>query len=372
MDTIAYIRATGIYSDSRATKEIMDLADLGKQIIVLGWDRDGKGLKECAKIFEQKKNVVFRMYEVRAIDGIGIKSIHKLIGWMHWIKKQLNNIHELKAIHACDLDAGWPAYCYCKKNKKTLIYDIYDYYIDSHTIPKEIVDLVEKLEIKTINYASATIICTEERREQIKKSNPQKVVVVHNSPDIDIKIQNNNVYDFAYCGGLSNARLIGPILDNYVYNTDLRVCFAGYGENQNKTIELEEKYERFIYKGTVSYNEVIEIESKAKCLSAIYDPAFRNHRLCAPNKFYEAIALGKPIIVCKGTGIDRIVEKYNLGIVINYDAIEFYNALRLLKNSPEICYEMGENGRKLYEKEYRWRYMRTRLLDAYNTIIHDS
>ena len=371
MNTIAYIRATGIYSDSRATKEITDLANSGKRVIVLGWDRDGKGTDECSRIFTNS-NISFRMYDVRAIEGIGIKNIHKLLGWMHWIKKQLSHIQGVKAIHACDLDSGWPAYSYCKKKNIPLIYDIYDYYIDSHSIPKVVIDLVERLEIKAINYASATIICTEERREQIRRAKPQRVVVIHNSPDIKNTIVNNSEYDFSYCGGLSNARLVGPILDSYASNRDIWFCLAGYGENQNKAIDLDEKYERFTYKGTVSYNEVIDIESKAKCLSAIYDPAYRNHRLCAPNKFYEAIALGKPIIVCKGTGIDRIVKKYNIGIVINYDAAEFYNALRTLINSPEMCKEMGENGRKLYEKEYRWEYMRARLLDVYNTILHDT
>lgn len=367
MDTIAYIRATGIYSDSRATKEITDLADSGKQVIVLAWDRDGKGSDECSRIFGNS-NIFFRMYDVRAIEGIGIKNIHKLLGWMSWIKKQLSSISNLKVVHACDLDSGWPAYRYCKRYKIPLVYDIYDYYIDSHGIPKIVTNLVENLEIKTINYSSVTIICTEERREQISKANPKKVVVIHNSPDIDNIVDSDNKYDFSYCGGLANTRLIGPILDLYNDNSDLRICLAGYGENEVKATELAKRYDTFTYKGTVSYSEVIAIESKSKCLSAIYDPAFRNHRLCAPNKFYEAIALGKPIIVCRGTGIDRIVEKYNIGIVINFDATEFYNAIRSLVGAPDISQKMGENGRKLYEKEYRWEYMRKRLIEAYNTI----
>ena len=368
MNTIAYIRATGIYSDSRATKEITDLADSGRRVIVLAWDRDGKGLDECRRLF-RNSNIFFHMYDVHAIEGIGIKNIHKLLGWMKWIKKQLSNITDLKAIHACDLDSGWPAYCYCKRHKIPLVYDIYDYYIDSHSIPRALAGTVESLEIRTINYSSVTIICTEERREQIRKANPQNVVVIHNSPDIENMIVTNIEYDFSYCGGLSNTRLIGPILDLYDNNSDLKICLAGYGENEEKARNLDNQYEKFQYKGTVSYDEVISIESKSKCLSAIYDPSYRNHRLCAPNKFYEAIALGKPIIVCRNTGIDRIVEKHQIGVVINYSASEFYTALRSLINSPELCERMGKNGRSLYEQEYQWDYMRKRLIDAYNTII---
>ena len=41
---------------------------------------------------------------------------------------------------------------------------------------------------------------------------------------------------------------------------------------------------------------------------------------CVRYKLYEAMALGKPIIVCKNTGIDSFVKENNLGAVINYDA----------------------------------------------------
>ena len=370
MDTIAYIRTTGIYNDSRATKEIIDLANSGRQIIVLSWDRDGKANDECKKVFSQAHNVSFHFYSVYAQSGIGFHNIHKLVGWFKWVYRQLKNIKGIGAVHACDLDAGWPAYMFCKRHGIPLVYDIYDYYIDSHSIPQRIVSFIENLEIKTINYSSVTIICTEERREQIKQASPHKVIVIHNSPDIEIENGLNIEYDCVYCGGLDNKRLIGGIINNYIDNQDLSFCMAGYGENTEAAIKLAETYSGFVFKGAIPYNEVIDIERHARCLTAIYDPAYRNHRLCAPNKFYEAIALGKPVIVCKGTGIDRIVEDNNIGVVINYDVADFYTALRSLVASPELCEIMGKNGRNLYDKEYRWEYMRKRLLDAYAEILH--
>lgn len=104
-------------------------------------------------------------------------------------------------------------------------------------------------------------------------------------------------------------------------------------------------------------------------ISAIYDPSIRNHRLCAPNKFYEALALAKPVIVCKGTGIDEIVEKNKIGIVIDYDESDFYAAVRRLIGNNTLRKEMGSRARQLYDSEYRWDIMRKKLIDKYKKIL---
>lgn len=114
---------------------------------------------------------------------------------------------------------------------------------------------------------------------------------------------------------------------------------------------------------------MLQLQASSLCISAIYEPSIRNHQLCAPNKFYEALALRKPIIVCRGTGIDSIVEKNNIGIVIDYSAEEFYKAVRFLKANPCIVQQQGLNARKLYEEEYSWSLMKKRLIDAYMRLL---
>ena len=98
-----------------------------------------------------------------------------------------------------------------KKHKIKLVYDIYDYYIDSHCVPKIIESLVERLETSIINVADVTIICTEERKEQIAKSTPRRLVVIHNSPDVKKVICKEIKYDYAYCGSLFERRLLREI-----------------------------------------------------------------------------------------------------------------------------------------------------------------
>ena len=51
MKTVAFIRGTGIFSDSRSMKEITALIEDGYRVEVLGWDRDGDALERCKATF---------------------------------------------------------------------------------------------------------------------------------------------------------------------------------------------------------------------------------------------------------------------------------------------------------------------------------
>lgn len=366
--TAAFIRTSNIYDDSRATKEILALLENGWNVIVLGWNRSGDAPEKCARIFGKfSDSVEIHLYSVEMRKGIGMKNILKLFGWFKWVKKILRKCPDIDVVHICNLDAGLGAFSYAKKHCK-IVYDIYDYYIDSHTIPRFLVNFVERLEIKMINASSATIICTEERREQIVKASPKQIVVIHNTPEVEYISSGEMKYDYVYCGTLRDKRLIAEILEAYESNSDLKFIFAGYGKFEDRAEELASKYENFDFPGSVPYSDVLNLESESRIISAIYEPTIRNHRLCAPNKFYEAMALGKPVIVCRGTGIDRIVEKYHIGLVIGYDVNEFYDALRTLKSDPDLCANMGKTARKLYEDVFNWSLMKERLVRMYEEI----
>ena len=302
--------------------------------------------------------------------------LDKLLKWFMWVNQCLENLICYSGeyiIHACNLDAGIPAYWFLKHHRRDsikMVYDIFDYYVDSHHIPSLFKNYIERLEISVINRADITIICNEARRKQIRKSQPRHLLVIHNAPDLrNIELPAvKNQYDYAYCGSLAPVRLLREIFDIYAENQDISMVIAGYGMYETIAKKVNKKFSNFYYKGTLSYPEVLKTEASSKVLSAIYDPSVANHKFAAPNKFYEAMALGKPIIVCKGTGIDVIVEKYKLGIVIPYDARAFYDAIRKLLKNPALCTQMGNKARNLFLNQYNWEKMEKLLLKTYDSL----
>lgn len=366
---VSYIRATGIYDDSRATKEIMALASNGYNVHVIGWDRDGLALKRCKELFKEQ-NVEFSFFGQNVGSKIGLKGIFKMLGFIRFVMGTLRKSKDrIDIVHACNLDAGWGAYLVCKNLKIPMVYDIYDYYIDSHKIPRVLIPLIECMEIAVINHSKCTIICTKERMEQLQKADPKKVVVIYNSPNIQETVHVDPRWDYAYCGSLGRLRLIQEILAEYPKHQNMKFVFAGSGVYAKQAQLLSEEYENFTFLGSLSYQDVLDVERQAKIISAIYEPSIRNHRLCAPNKFYESLALGKPVIVCKHTGIDVIVKEHDLGAVIDYSATEFYNALEDLTKNENRCMQISDRARKIYEEKYNWTLMEQNLLQMYREII---
>jgi len=368
---IVYLRSTSIFNDSRATKEINTLIEYDYKLIVLGWDRDGFGASKLSSLSE-KNNFEIAYFKIRSNYGDGCKSLGKLILFQLWLLiKMLKNLNSFDIIHCCDFETALPAFVISKIFKKRLVYDIYDYYIHSRPVPKFLKRFVENLEIGIINSSDTVIICNESRYEQMKKTNPKNIVVIHNTPEInfaDNSISLNkqdNQFRIVYVGLLQSGRLLSEISNIISTKSDIELHIGGYGKLSEYFKELSKKHNNIVFYGEMDYDSALLLEAKADVLFATYDPEIINHKYSAPNKFYEAMAFGKPIIVSKGTGIDKIVEKERNGIVIDYDVKSFFEAIQYLKNNPSRCIEMGENGRLLYDREYSWEIMKKRLLGIY-------
>lgn len=365
---IAYTRSSNIYDDSRATKEISTFLEQGYTVSVYGWNRDGKASESCKAVFKDHIEAV-SLFFYSGTEGSGIKG--KIIArykWYRWLKNELLQNPDIDVSHACDYDTGAAVRKIAGRKNINYVYDIFDYYVDAHPVPRFIRSFVEEAEAKVINDSAAVIICTEERAEQIKKASPKRLVVIHNSPDVGAVCPVPCEYDYAYCGSMHEGRLIAEILDDYGEHRNLSFVFAGNGSFAVKAKKLSEENENFNYLGAIPYSAVLQTEAKARVISAIYDPSKRNHRLCAPNKFYEALALGKPVIVCRGTGIDKIVENNSIGIVIGYNADDFYKAVTYLCENETLCKDMGVRARGIYEDQYKWSLMKSRLIEIYSQI----
>lgn len=357
---VALLRTTSIINDSRVTKEVNTFLKNGLNVKVVCWDRNGI-VKNENKLSTSSGEAELVKYNLKADYGSGLKNLFKMLRFEIWLyktlKKERNNYD---IIHSCDLDTGIVANMIAKKYNKKLVYDIFDYYVDCHNLPNVLRGVIEKQEIKVINNADTTIICGEWRKEQIGKSNPKNLLIIHNSPDIDMeKIEksetvvksNSNKIKVAYVGVLQDDRLLKEVAEELKNNKDIELHIGGFGKYEQYFEELSKENDNIFFYGSMKYDDVLKLESECDVLFATYNPEIKNHKYSAPNKVYEAMALSKPIIVCNGTGIDKFVLKNNLGIAVDYDATSFLDGLRNLN-----CNCKNES-QKLFSEKYSWNKM---------------
>lgn len=353
------------------------------EIILLTRNRYSKrnfGIKMIDHYVDCKKVPNYEI-SIKSKPGKGLSNIFQLFFYQIvlfcWL---LKNRDKYDFIHAFDLDVGLPVFLLSKLTRKKYVYHILDFYSDSRSaLPVFLRSTIRKIEYLVINNAEATIVCTEDRINQIHGSKPKKLVVIHNAPSISVGIkkllneksvskEDRESIVLTYVGGLSNTRFIKEVIEVIKKYPQITLNLAGMGKLTDHVKAMCSKFKNINYYGMIDYIDAIKLYLKTDFMFAIYDPNIPNHKYSAPNKVYEAMLLGKPIIVAKGTGIDRIVVDNNMGLVINYSKEDFENIIRSIIEKRIDGRELGENASHAYNK-YSWEEMKNRLIKVYKQLM---
>lgn len=369
---IYYIRSTSIINDSRASKEITSLINGGYNVVAVGWDRDGR-IKDYKNVEINGLPVNTEFFKFKAGYGESIVNVLGLCLFQFWLLcKLIKDNKKYKYIHACDFDCGFMSMIVCGIFGKKLVYDMYDYYSDSRPMGPTAEKIINRLENAVINSAYASIICGEWRTVQIAAAKPKQLFVIHNTPEIsgvqhkNMLKSNTDKVKIVYAGILQDHRLILEILDEIKKHNEYELHIAGFGKYEQDIATAAQENGNIFFYGSLPYGDVLSLESECDILFATYDPAVRNHKYSAPNKVYEAMALGKPIIVCKDTGIDSLVTENNTGCAIEYDAKAFIEGVKQLVSDGENLEKIKFNTQKLYSEQYNWKTMEQKLLEIYS------
>ncbi|WP_310829916.1 glycosyltransferase family 4 protein [Paenibacillus pedocola] len=370
---IVFIRSNPVNPDPRVEKEVETLIEGGYDVTIIGWDRSLNSNNEGILHLGGKKIYINRI-GVKAGFGNGLKTLIPLfifqIKLLFWL---LKNRKTIDTIHACDFDTVLPSLIMKYAFKKKLVYDIFDFYTDAFSVPRFLKSIIRFIDLKVITLSDAVIIVNEARKEQIKGSQPHNLEIIHNSPKKISTIQNNyQSYKFkiVYIGILQNGRYLLEIIDFVKKNEGWEFVIAGFGRLEQEILEKIKNSNNISFIGKVSYEEGLNLSKDASVLFAIYDPSIPNHKFSSPNKLYEAMMLGKPIIVAKNTGIDILVEDNEIGLSVNYgDEEGIRKAFEYLANNENIAKAMGIKANLLYEKKYSWDIMGIKLLELYKKLV---
>ncbi|CAH0346462.1 glycosyltransferase family 4 protein [Bacillus sp. CECT 9360] len=372
---IIFVRSNPVNPDSRVEKEVNSLVKAGYTVEILAWDRSSKYRINESYVKLESGDVKISRFGIPASYGGGIrKNLWSLIQFQmslfSWLVKNKNRYD---VIHACDFDTAFITKKVAKQLKKKFVYDIFDYYVDAFGVPNKLKKYIVYQDHTIINTADAVIICTDKRREQIKGTSPKRLAVIHNTPanqeagfqKLDL---NPNKTKLVYVGVLGNGRFIKEIVEIVKRNPQYEFHIGGFGEYEEYLQAVAKEYSNIYFYGKLPYHNTLELENSCDIMTAIYDPNVPNHYYAAPNKFYEGLMLGKPLIMAKNTGMDDVIAKHRLGEVIEYNMKSLETAIeKLIKRKCEWNIISNEL-RNLYKEKYSWDEMEIRLINLYKDL----
>jgi len=361
------IRSNPIDPDARLEKEAKTLTEAGYAVTLLGWQRSGD-----APPTEKRSGYTIRRIKLRA--PFGLKIIFYLPVWWAIEFFQLLKL-DWDIAHASDLDTYIPALLAAKIKRKLIVYDIFDFYADEILLPVPIRNLLAKIDIFLMRFADAIIIVDPSRLKQIGNAGDCGVHVIYNSPNDRVspeatsQKQKGAPFIIFFAGFLIPGRDFETIIQAGKEIGGIQIIIAGFGSFKERLVTLSGQESHVTFIGRIPYDEVIQRTLQSDLLFAFYDPGVPNNRYASPNKLFEAMMCGIPILVNEGTSMADIVRKETCGLVVPYGDINaIKDAILLLKNDPRLRKQLGANGRRAYEQKYDWKIMEDRLLALYQEI----
>ena len=366
--TVCIIRSNPVSPDSRVEKEALALKRAGYDVHILAWDRSTDERESGSTLLLGGESIPITRLGHRAGYGEGLRSLRAYLGFQLHMRRWLSG-HSFDIVHACDFDTAFFSRVAAKRHKSRFVFDIFDFLYDR---PRGLVQrCVRRLQFWLINRADATIICTEQRAGQIAGAHPRRLAVVHNTPDarqlegLCESGEDRGRVRLVYVGILQPHRLLNEVIEAVSARDDIELHIGGFGRLESYVKEMAERCGNIFFYGKIPYSRTLALEQSCHIMLALYDPQVPNHFYAAPNKFYEALMLGKPLMMVKNTGMSQIVEDNGIGELIGYSKEEFAGGVDALLARRLEWESMGMRMRELYTQKYSWQTMEQRLLKLY-------
>lgn len=365
---VCILRSNPVRPDSRVEKEAWALKKAGYDVHILAWDRDTDVREAEAEIQVANETIPITRLGYKATFGEGMKNLRAYLKFQFHMRKWLKK-NDFDVVHACDFDTAFFSQGVVRRKKKKFVFDIFDFIAGE---PKNLFQkIIKKAQIFIIDHADATIICTEERAKQIDSSKPQKLVVIHNTPataqigEERFFLPETDRIKIVYVGILQDYRLLKEIAQAVAQSENVELHIGGFGKYEEFFTQMSEKHDNINFYGRLTYDRALALEKECDIMLAIYDPAIENHRFAAPNKFYESLMLGKPVVMVKNTGMSQIVKQNNIGEVIDYSQEGFIKGITELIKRKSEWPSISEKMNELYREQFCWTEMDRRLVELY-------
>ncbi|MCR6513717.1 MAG: glycosyltransferase [Clostridium chrysemydis] len=342
---VILLRCIDLNIDPRVQKYVDFYEKKNIKYKLIGWNRS------VEKVY--KKNTEY--FNLPAEYGGGIKNLFKRIKWTIFIIKTLIKYKDkYNTIHACDFDTAIPS-IFMKLYNKKIVFDVFDWIDNDRNPIKKIIFHLQKF---TAKHSDTIILCDEKRKEQIEINHDNIIILPNIPPEIRLNefdenlIVNTNSITISYVGIFDRNRNIEVLLSVVSKNKNITLNIAGFGALEELIVNYSEKNENINYFGKVVHEKSLEIMKKSDVIFAMYCTNVKNHKYAAPNKYYEALMLGKAIITTKNTLVGNNVLENEVGFVIGEDEKDLEELLNSkdLKENIIVC---SENAKVCWEEKYK-------------------
>ena len=239
---------------------------------------------------------------------------------------------------------------YKKRNTCKIIYEVADLRELFIERPKNLIffvlsSIIKATEKRLVRFVDRLVLTSEKFHEAYYCNiiSKEKMIYMPNTPDEgpfqNYLRKNSGEFTVGFIGGVRYMDQMKMLVDA-AETVDCKVLFAGgggYGDYERITDYCKGK-ENITFTGKYVFDrDIARLYGMVDCVYSVYDADNANVRIALPNKLYEAVLCGLPIIVAKGTYLSEVVEDWGVGVSVSHkDVNELATTLEKMKNDKSF------------------------------------
>jgi glycosyltransferase involved in cell wall biosynthesis len=225
-------------------------------------------------------------------------------------------------LNANDLDTLLANFLVSRLKNTPLVYDSHEYFTEvpeliGRTFTRNIWLRLERWifprlkQVYTVNQSLARIYSQTYQKE---------VKVIRNVPFLksDITTRKNEKI-IVYQGALNVGRGIELMIEAMNYLPETKLWIIGRGDVQDYLEQLAKEQaaaSRIIFKGFIPLNELYQYTAQASLGLSLEEDLGANYRYSSPNKIYDYIQAGIPVLVSDLPEMNALITEYGVGAVL--------------------------------------------------------
>jgi glycosyltransferase involved in cell wall biosynthesis len=292
--------------------------------------------------------------------------------------------------HGHDLTGLVPAAAAQARAGGSMVYDSHELYLESGSLPR-LPGLARRMlsvyEGRLVRRADAVITVNDSIAGELSKRYGVPLpAVVMNCPPLTLKPATRATSPLRSAMPLGSARvlvihgtlsrgkgLLEAATALALLPDDCKLLVLGRGPLADRLHELSQSVElrgRLIIHPPVSQGELLAWLSGADVAVIAFTPDSLNQRYATPNRLFESLGAGVPVVVSDFPELRRIVEENDLGVVCDpTDPTSIADAARRLLDEPSSAREGRRiRCRKAVEATYNWEHQAKGLVGIYTRL----
>jgi len=339
--TVLMLLTNAYDPDPRVRQEALALLAMGCRVRLLAWDRDLK-----SKPAETIEGVEVERVFLASAHGRGPTQIF-FYAWLYLKMLWRGYRIDFDAVHCHDLDTLPLGFVLGKLKRKPIVYDAHESFPDmlAGSVPPAMQAGLQRLENFLIRRIDLLITVGEKLRQHFADRGARHSVVVGNWKRVAeftrTAAENREVRRrvgipegalVVVCiTQLLKDRKIEELLAALEECPDVYLVLGGKGILEEMVQRAAAVNPRIRYIGFVSGSEIADYTCAGDIVYYGFDPANPNARFSSPNKLYEALAAGRPLLTGDFGEIADVVRKASCGVVLReYSKAEIRQALTAL------------------------------------------